>query len=137
MSVERPLARDDSDSTGEDRGSLLAAVSDRLVRLHKELFGKGPERARAYYQGDLLVVVMRDGFTGFEQTLKRAGRVDVVTQHRLISHNVARERFTAAVEELTGRSVIAFMSGVHHEPDVVADMFLLEPRVQLEDRSAA
>ena len=40
-----------------------------------------------------------------------------------------RERFVAAVEEIVGRKVIAFMSQVHFDPDMAAEIFVLEPRV--------
>jgi uncharacterized protein YbcI len=111
----------------DERGSLLAAVSDRLVRLYKELYGKGPTKAKTFYQGDLLVVVMRGGFTQVERTLQEAGRAHAVVQQRMEFQEAVRDRFTEAVTELTGREVVAFMSGTHQDPDITAEIFLLAP----------
>jgi uncharacterized protein YbcI len=42
-------------------------------------------------------------------------------------------KFREAVEEATGRTVVAFMSQVHFDPDMAAEVFVLEP--QEEDRA--
>jgi uncharacterized protein YbcI len=37
------------------------------------------------------------------------------------------EQFTAIVENVTGRRVIAYMSQVHQNPDLAVEIFVLEP----------
>lgn len=40
---------------------------------------------------------------------------------------VMRERYTQAIEEITGRKVVAFMSGSHQNPDLICEVFVLDP----------
>ena len=60
----------------------LARVSTRIVQLHKDFYGRGPEKAKTYFQDDLVVVLMRGGFTKVEETLLQEGRGDSVIQQR-------------------------------------------------------
>ena len=47
--------------------------------LHKEFYGKGPTKARTYLQDDVVLVLLRGGYTRVEETLMRDGRMDAVT----------------------------------------------------------
>jgi uncharacterized protein YbcI len=114
-------------------GDIRGNVSRRMVQLHKEFYGRGPEKAKTYYNGDLVVVIMRGGFTRVEETLLREGRGDSVIQQRADFQHVMTERFTAVIEEETGRKVIAMMSGSHQHPDLLAELFVLETTDLLVD----
>lgn len=103
------------------------AISRRMIQLHKELYGKGPKRAKTYYDDDVITVLMRGGFTAVEETLFRSGRGGAVTEQRSEFQGAMRSRFTEMVAEETGRPVIAFMSTSHQHPDLVAELFLLAP----------
>ena len=65
--------------------SMLATISRRIVQLHKQYYGKGPTKAKTYYHGDLVVVLMRGGFTPVEETLLQSGRGESVNSSGLIS----------------------------------------------------
>jgi uncharacterized protein YbcI len=110
-----------------DRGKALAAISNAIVGIHREFYGRGATRARTVWQGDYVAVYLEDLFTTVERTLIEAGRVDSVRSTRFIFQEAMRDRFTGAVEELTGRKVIAFFSQVHIEPDMGLEAFVLEP----------
>jgi uncharacterized protein YbcI len=97
-----------------------------MVQLHKEFYGRGPEKAKTYYNGDLVVVLMRGGFTRVEETLLQEGRGDSVIQQRSDFQKVMAERFSTVIEEETGRKVIAIMSGSHQRPDMLGAIFVLE-----------
>jgi uncharacterized protein YbcI len=56
------------------RGEVLTASSDGLVALLKEFYGQGPSHAKSYYADDLVVCVLRGGFSRVEQTLLEGGR---------------------------------------------------------------
>ena len=114
------------------RGSVIANISRRIVGLHKEFYGKGPTKARTYLQDDLVTVLMRGGYTRVEETLLREGRAAAVARQRREFQAVMHDRFTAVIEEELGRKVIALMSANHQDPDLLAEMFLLEP-TGLED----
>ena len=117
-------------------GDVLAAISSRIVHLHKEFYGKGPTKARTYYTGDVVTVLLRGGFTRVEQTLLDEGRGSDVIEQRMAFQEVMRDRFSEVIEELTGRRVAAFMSGSHQGPDLVAEVFVLEPNDLLADDQA-
>jgi uncharacterized protein YbcI len=107
-------------------GPMAAEVSNVVVRLFREHFGKGPMQARTIIADDTVVSVLRGGFTQAEQTLYRAGRADVVDQGRRAMQDVFQREMRAAVERITGRRVEAFMSANHHEPDASVEIFLLD-----------
>lgn len=110
-----------------DRGTMLANISRRTVMLYKEFYGKGPTRARTYYQDDTVLVLLRGGFTRVEETLIRDGRGEAVHRQREAFQSSMHDRFKAVVEEETGRKAIAFMSASHHDPDLNAEVCILAP----------
>lgn len=110
----------------EHQTSPLANISRRFVQLHKEYYGKGPTRAKTYYTDDLVVVLMRGGYTKVEDTLLHEGRGREVIQQRMAFQDVMRPRFAKVIEEELGRKVTGFMSGSHQEPDLIGEMFILD-----------
>jgi uncharacterized protein YbcI len=125
-------APDGRQTVGDTRGN----ISRRIVQLHKEFYGRGPEKAKTYVIGDLVVVLMRGGFTPVEETLLKEGRGASVIQQRSDFQDVMVDRFTGVIEEETGRKVVAMMSGSHQHPDLLAEMFVLESSDVLEDEPA-
>ncbi len=108
-------------------GEELTAISDGLVALIKEFYGRGPTQTKSYYQDDLVVCVMRGGYTQVEQTLREGGRGSSVIQQRMEFQELMRERFEGVIEAATGRKVIGFMSGNQQEPDLMCEIFILAP----------
>lgn len=108
-------------------GEELTAISDGLVSLLKDFYGRGPTQAKSYYQDDLVVCILRGGYTQVEQTLRDGGRGAAVIEQRMEFQNLMRERFEAVVEAATGRRVIGFMSGNQQEPDLMCEVFVLDP----------
>src|SRR5437870_7902609 len=101
------------------RGELLSDISNRMVQLHKRYYGKGPTKARSYVMGDLVVCLMRGGFTRAEETLIDSGRASLVHEQRGEFQMALREEFTAAISEVMGRRVTAFMSNTHEDPPLI------------------
>lgn len=108
-------------------GEELTAISDGLVALLKEFYGRGPTQAKSYYQDDLVVCVLRGGYTQVEQTLLDGGRGPAVIEQRMAFQELMRNRFEEVVEKATGRDVIGFMSGNQQEPDLMCEVFVLAP----------
>jgi uncharacterized protein YbcI len=106
---------------------VLTAISDGLVALLKEFYGRGPTRAKSYFEDDLVVCVLRGGFSRVEQTLLDGGRGAAVINQRMEFQEVMRKRFEAVIEDATGRRVIGFMSGNQQEPDMMCEVFILAP----------
>src|ERR1039458_1377547 len=111
----------------QNHGDVLTAISDGMVALLKEFYGRGPTRAKSYYEDDLVVCVLRGGFSRVEQTLLDGGRGAAVINQRMEFQDVMRERFDAVIEQATGRQVIGFMSGNQQDPDMMCEVFILAP----------
>jgi uncharacterized protein YbcI len=110
-------------------GQLNAAISNALVRIQREYLGRGPTKARASVRDDMVVAVMEDTLTKAERSLVAAGRhEDVLSTRRSFQHTM-RADIVAAVEALTGRRVLAFMSDTHIDPDLACEVILLEPEL--------
>jgi uncharacterized protein YbcI len=108
-------------------GDVLTAISDGIVALLKEFYGRGPTRTKSYYEDDLVVCVLRGGFTRVEQTLLEGGRGAAVIQQRVEFQELMRNRFEEVIEHATGRQVIGFMSGNQQHPDMTCEVFILAP----------
>jgi uncharacterized protein YbcI len=109
------------------RGEVLTAISDGIVALFKEFYGRGPTRAKTYYEDDLVVCLLRGGFTRVEETLRSAGRGHEVIAQRMAFQDVMRTRFESVIQGATGRPVIGFMSGNQQDPDMLCEIFVLAP----------
>src|ERR1039458_4364161 len=87
----------DTRTAARAHGEVLTAISDGLVALLKEFYGRGPTRAKSYYEDDLVVCVLRGGFSRVEQTLLEGGRGSTVIQQRMEFQDLMRERFEAVI----------------------------------------
>lgn len=110
-----------------DVGRRAAAISNAINRLHHEHHGRGGTTTRTIMQRNYVVVFLEDIYTPLERTLLDAGQAETVHQTRGVFQQAMRERFSTAVEEILDRKVIAFMSQVHVDPDIAAEIFVLEP----------
>jgi uncharacterized protein YbcI len=120
-------------STQENHGDVLTQISDGLVTLLKEFYGRGPTRAKSYFEDDLVVCVLRGGFTRVEQTLLEGGRGSAVIRQRMEFQDVMRDRFEAVIESATGRRVVGYMSGNQQDPDIMCEVFILAPTDLVEE----
>lgn len=114
-------------ATRRRHGDELTAISDGLVALLKEFYGRGPTQAKSYYEDDLVVCILRGGYTQVEQTLRDGGRGSAVIEQRMQFQDLMRERFEGVVEKATGRNVVGFMSGNQQDPDLMCEVFVLAP----------
>lgn len=106
---------------------MLSEVSNAIVRLHAENFGRGPTRARADMARELLIVVLEDSLTPVERTLMGRGRGQQVLDLRREFQAAMGAEYIAAVQAITGRRVRAFLSDVNLEPDIAVELFFLDP----------
>ena len=109
----------------EDQGALLAAVSNAMVRLHKEHFGRGPTNSRSSFAGpDVLVCVLSDVLLPAERKMVGLGQQERVRDSRTSFQAATETEFTAAVEQIVQRKVIAFASGIDADNNVIFETFL-------------
>ena len=106
----------------------LAALSNAMVRLYKEQFGRGPTKARTVYAGrDALLCTLENSFTPAEAALVQMGEHQRLRDTRMFFQHATEDQFVGTVEEITGRKVRAFVSGVDAAKDVSCEVFYLEP----------
>jgi uncharacterized protein YbcI len=117
----------DEQGTPQSDGHRALAISNAITRLHCEHYGRGPDQARTIIERNYVITFLDDIYTPVERTLIEAGERDSVREMRLAFQRAMKERFSAAVEEVMGRTVIAFLSQVHFDPDISQETFVLEP----------
>jgi uncharacterized protein YbcI len=104
------------------------SVTNAMVALHKEQFGRGPVRARTTLHDDMLLCSLHEALLPAEQALTEMGHQVRVQESRLFFQMATRDKFIAIVEELTGRSVTAFSSCIDPDARMVWEVFQLQPR---------
>lgn len=107
---------------------VAATISDALVRVHRDFLGRGPERARTTVSEDSVMVVFEETLTHAERSLLEDGKDDEVLRLRHSLQRTMEGEYRSAVERITGRTVRAFMSANHVDPDLACEVFVLEPR---------
>lgn len=110
-----------------ERARQATAVGNAITRLHRDHYGRGATATRTMYQRNHLVVFLEDIYTPVERTLIDAGKHEDVQRTRQAFQEAMRDRFAESVEEITGRKVIQFFSQVGFDPDMAAEIFVLEP----------
>jgi uncharacterized protein YbcI len=106
-------------------GQALVELSNAMVALHREDFGRGPGAAKSFLEERMVVCVLSDIYTAAERTLIGAGQAEHVRRTRTLHQEALEDEYKASVERILGRPVTAFLSAVHVDPDVAIEVFLL------------
>jgi uncharacterized protein YbcI len=113
---------------GTNDHGILSAISNEMVRIYKDQFGRGPTKTRTQWAGpDILVVTLEQTFTPAERRLRELHEHERLRELRLLFQYSAVTVFCEPVEQLTGRKVRAFISGIDTELDLASEMFVLHP----------
>ena len=108
-------------------GQLLAAISNAFVSMLREFYGRGPMKAKTYALDDIIVIVLRDsGYSAIEKTMMDSGEPERVVDMREDFQRVMAQRYKETIEQLTDRSVVAFISQAHVEPDITLEIFFVD-----------
>jgi uncharacterized protein YbcI len=108
-------------------GEQLAAVTNGIVQLFREYYGRGPNKAKSYLLDERIVVcVLEDTMTTVEQTLVKNGHNDMVRQVRLTFQEAMASEFKLVVEQAMERRVSAYHSQLTMDPDMGFEFFVLE-----------
>jgi uncharacterized protein YbcI len=108
-------------------GRLLSAISNSIVALRREHYGRGPLKAKTYILDDIIVVVMREnGYCAIERTMIDNGEAERVVALREDFQRVMAKRYSDTIESLTGRTVVAFLNRAHLEPDLSMKVFFVD-----------
>ncbi len=127
----------------DDRGRLersgvdLQEVSNAIVRIYKEMFGRGPTKARTAYAGpDTLISTLEDSMTPAEHNMVALGEHQRLRDIRMFFQHASEREFIEVVEGITGRTVRAFVSGMDVDHDVASEIFYFEPTARAASPTA-
>lgn len=109
------------------QGELGSALASAITRIIADFTGRGPTRSRAFLHGDVVVCLLEDGATKAEQNLIASGREIAVRELRDSVQRATEHELVDAVEALTGRRVLTFLSGTSTGADSQVEVFVLEP----------
>jgi uncharacterized protein YbcI len=128
--MDRPATRGADVVGGQARaatgdGRLRTAISNAMVRLVRERYGRGPTRAKTFCADEFVFCVLEDLLTTVERTLVGGGRADLVRRLRLRFHEQEAGTFAREVQALTGRQVVAGHTQIVFRPDVLLLVFVL------------
>src|SRR5919108_2647731 len=114
-------------NAGIGGGEQLAGVTNAIVSLFREYYGRGPTKAKSYMLDDyILVCVLEETMTKVEKTLVENGHGDKVREVRLTFQEAMADAFKAEVSAQLGRKVVAYHSQLTLEPDMGFEFFILE-----------
>ena len=116
--------------SGHERSGMeLSEISNAMVRLYKEQFGRGPTKAVTHYAGpDCLISTLENSLTPAERTMVAMGEHQRLRDVRMFFQHASEQEFRDIVVGITGRTVRAFVSGMDTHQDVASEVFYLEPQ---------
>jgi uncharacterized protein YbcI len=127
--MDAEVSREQPGTASERRELHMAEISNAMVRLYKEQFGRGPTKTRTNYAGpDILITTLEQSLTPAERRMVAMGEHQRLRDTRMFFQYATVREFTDTVEGITGRKVRAFVSGIDTEQDVSSEVFYLEPR---------
>lgn len=125
--ADEPNSTPTEAENGHAHESIRAEISREMVRLYKDLFGRGPTKARTEFAGpDIVICSLENTFTPAERSLAEMGEHQRLRDTRMYFQSVTHDKFIEIVERLTGRKVRAFSSGLDAGADICSEVFYLE-----------
>jgi uncharacterized protein YbcI len=115
-------------SPSDVSSGVLSAISNEMVHIYKEHFGRGPTKTRTQWAGpDIVVVTLEQTLTPAERKLIELGEHARLRDLRMLFQYAEVKTFCAPIERLTGRKVRAFVSGIDAPADLATELFVLHP----------
>jgi uncharacterized protein YbcI len=121
------VERGGPEQTPDEQPNPRRSIQRDIIQLHKEYFGRGPVTSKLYMHEDAVILLMYEGHTPVEESLRRAGDRRSVAQARVDISESGRERFVEVVERHTGRKVVGFMTSSQQDPDLLSHIYVLQP----------
>ena len=114
-----------SEAPQRSQGEIAADVSNAIVRLFTDFYGRGPIKAKTYLVDDFVFTVLEESLTTAERTLVRAGQEELVRTFRLTFQTEMYETFVGAIEKVVGRRVVSHHSQIAFNPELCIEFFRL------------
>jgi uncharacterized protein YbcI len=110
---------------------LRQAISDAIVRVAADFIGRGPTRAKTYINDEVVFCVMQDTLTRGERSLVADDDGESVREMRRRFQDAMRRHVCAAIEALTDRKVVSFLSDNDVEAEMAVEVFILDGPLDL------
>jgi uncharacterized protein YbcI len=124
---EQVIAQGNGQVSPPPQPRVLQELCNEMVRIYKEIFGRGPTRVRADWAGhDAVLCTLEDSLTPAERKMVELGEDQRLREVRMFFQHATEDDFRASVEQITGRKVRAFVSGIDTGKDVSSEVFYLE-----------
>ena len=121
------VAKTNGQLSAPSQSSQVVQLSNEMVRIYKEIFGRGPTRTRADWAGpDTLLCTLEDSLTPAERKMAELGEHQRLREMRTFFQHVCAANFRESVERITGREIRAFVSGIDTAKDVSSEVFYFE-----------
>jgi uncharacterized protein YbcI len=126
--MDAEAAQEQPGTPEERRGLHLSEVSNAMVKIYKDQFGRGPTKTMTSYAGpNVLITTLENSLTPAERRMAELGEHQRLRDIRMFFQYASQVEFTETVERITGRKVRAFVSGIDTDTDVSSEVFYLEP----------
>lgn len=103
-------------------------ISNAMVRIYKDAFGRGPTKTRARFAGpDLLVVTLEGMMTTPERRLAALGEHERLREMRDLLNHALEDEIRSIVGAILGRTTLAFASAIDPAHDLAVMVFTLAP----------
>jgi uncharacterized protein YbcI len=103
-------------------------ISQEIAGIHRESYGEEVQSVTTHVHDDSVVCILDITLLPHEQTLLDNGRGhDSIRMLRREYQEAIAPTFAAAVEHMTGRRVIGFISETHIDPSFSVEFFRLGP----------
>lgn len=118
--------------------SQRSAVAERITRLERAFYGRGPSNVKVSVSQEdpvSLVVLSIDSLTVGDSVLRERGYREAVLRHHEALHEATRADFIGAVEEVVDARVHAYLAQVHPDTGHAVRVFIFAERgesVELE-----
>jgi uncharacterized protein YbcI len=128
--MDTEAAQEQPGTSEERQGLHLSELSNAMVKIYKEQFGRGPTKTVTNYAGpNVLITTLENSLTPAERRMAELGEHQRLRDTRMFFQYATVPEFVNTVERITGRKVRAFVSGIDTEQDVSSEVFYLEPRI--------
>ena len=128
--MDSEAAQEQPGTSSSRQGFQLSELSNAMVRIYKEQFGRGPTKTVTNYAGpNVLITTLENSLTPAERRMAELGEHQRLRDTRMFFQYASVPDFVETVERITGRKVRAFVSGIDTEQDVSSEVFYLEPQI--------
>jgi uncharacterized protein YbcI len=122
------LLPDQPDADDQPATSPVLEISNGMVALYKDAFGRGPTKARALFaDADTVLIVLEDAFTAAERTLLALGKTELLSESRLTIQQALETPARSVIEQALGRQTVAFVTGIDIRNGIAINLCTLEP----------